>query len=324
VTEPPTLDPRPGERLAPWTSLKVGGPARYALVARSAGDIAAGLRWAAEQRLPARVIGGGSNLLVADAGFDGLVVRALSGGWHVEERAAGPVLAADAGVQVGALARTLARAGYGGLEWAATVPGTLGGAAVNNAGAFGGDTAGHLEAVWLIDAAGAERRLPAAELEYGYRSSRLKRRALGDVAVIRVEVRLARVEPQAARRQIDALQAQRTATQPRQQSAGSVFANPPGDYSGRLIEAAGLKGARVGGAEISPQHANFIVNVAKASAGDVYELVRLAQAEVYKRTGTWLWPEIELFGDWAEGERAALSAPPPAGAAVGARAATDG
>jgi UDP-N-acetylmuramate dehydrogenase len=255
--------------------------------------------------MPVRVIGGGSNLLVSDAGVDGVAIKAINTRWAVE----GNVVVVDAGVTIANLARRLAKQGYGGLEWAANVPGTVGGACVNNAGAFGGDTASCAVAASVVDAEGRTQRLSAAELGYAYRTSVLKRRELGDIAVTQVSFRLQPSTPAEADGKVKEFNAQRMRSQPRISSAGSVFANPSGDYSGRLIESAGLKGATIGSAQISEQHANFIVNVGGATASDVFELMCHAQRVVFERTGIWLQPEIELFGRWSDEQRHVLSGP---------------
>ncbi len=294
--------------LAPHTSLRVGGPAHFFARARSSLDVAPLLRWAARSGIPARVVGGGSNLLVADAGADGLVIKAATTHFEVVERDGSPVLVADAGVRFASVARRLSKQGYGGLEWAANVPGSVGGAVVNNAGAFGGDTASHVLAVAIVDASGVERRLSGDDMGYGYRTSVLKRRELpGPVGVLQVELRLERMDARESQRILAELQARRTLSQPRQLSAGSVFANPAGDYSGRLIEATGLKGLRIGGAQVSTQHANFIVNIGKATARDVFNLVTTMQQRVLAETGVWLQPEIELFGRWSDEELALVT-----------------
>ena len=296
--------------LAPHTSLRVGGPADYFVLARAASDVAEAMLWAGDRDLPLRVIGGGSNLLVSDAGVEGLVIKAAYARASVEERGGQPVLVAEAGANFANQARRLAKQGLGGLEWAANVPGTVGGAAVNNAGAFGGDTASCLVSVTLLSA-DRTLRLTAADLGYAYRTSILKRRELGDVAVDRVELRLSVSTPEVADGLVKQFNAQRMRTQPRILSAGSVFANPEGAFSGKLIEEAGLKATRVGGAQISEQHANFIVNPGGATARDVYALMRHAQDVVFERSGTWLRPEIELLGRWSADQLAALSAVPP-------------
>ncbi len=255
------------------------------------------------------MIGAGSNLLVSDAGVDGLVVKIQGGESRVVDTDSGPILVAGAGLGLASLARRVSKTGFGGLEWATNVPGTVGGAVVNNAGAFGGDTASCLVAATVARADGEQRRLLAADLQYAYRTSVLKRRELGPVAIVEAEIRVQRTAPEASLALIAAYQAQRTRSQPRQLSAGSVFANPPGDFSGRLIEVAGLKGARVGGAQFSTRHANFIVNEGGATADDVFTLMRRAQDAVYASSGVWLQPEIELFGRWTAAQVQALSAP---------------
>lgn len=294
-------------RLAPLTSLKVGGEADFYLVARSTAEALTAMRWARERGLVCRWIGGGSNLLIADEGLAGLVGRYT--GAAVELASSQAMVIAEAGQPFASLARRLARHGWSGLEWAANVPGTVGGAVVNNAGAFGGCVADVLLWTDVLFADGRLERLAPAALAYAYRTSVLKQGTWWPALVVRAAFRVRPAPAAEATARVRELQAQRTASQPRQLSAGSVFANPPGDYAGRLIEAAGLKGHRVGGAQISPRHANFIVNLGGASARDVYALIRLAQDAVWKRFGIWLRPEIELLGRWSAEERAALLGP---------------
>jgi UDP-N-acetylmuramate dehydrogenase len=162
-----------------------------------------------------------------------------------------------------------------------------------------------------VSAEGKIECLPAEKLGYSYRTSRLKRGELQSAVVVRAAFRVGPASPDEAVARVREYQRQRTATQPRQLSAGSVFANPPGDHAGRLIEAAGLKGRRLGRAQVSDQHANFIVNLGGATAGDVYRLARLVQQEVWQQHGCWLTPEIELLGSWTGAERSALTASPP-------------
>jgi UDP-N-acetylmuramate dehydrogenase len=303
------VTPARGVSLAPHTSLRVGGQADFLVLATSAHELVEALRWAGENRIEARVIGGGSNLLVADAGVGGLVIKTAFARTRVEERDTEPVLVAEAGANLANLARRLAKHDLGGLEWAANVPGTVGGAVVNNAGAFGGDTATSVLWVTLVDAAGTRTRLSVEDLRYGYRTSALKRGELGKVVVEQTEWRLYRCAAGEADARVKKFNAERMRTQPRILSAGSVFANPPGTYAGKLIEDAGLKGAGWGGAQISEQHANFIVNPGHATAGAVYSLMRRAQNTVFEHTGIWLRAEIELVGRWTEQERATLTGP---------------
>lgn len=301
------MTPERGVRLARHTSLRVGGPADFFVLARSAREMVEALDWAAQHGVEARVIGGGSNLLVAEAGVAGLVIKAAFARASVEERGAECVLVAEAGANLANQARRLAKQDLGGLEWAANVPGTVGGAAVNNAGAFGSDTASSAISVTVVDPSGTRMRLGVAELGYAYRTSVLKRRELGTVAVESVEWRLVACAPGEADGRVKDFNAQRMRSQPRILSAGSVFANPQDAYSGKLIEEAGLKGAYAGGAQISEQHANFIVNPGHATARDVYELMRRAQNTVFKQAGIWLRAEIELVGRWTVEEHAALA-----------------
>jgi UDP-N-acetylmuramate dehydrogenase len=285
----------------------VGGLVDYFVEAKSGRELAEGLGWARERGIPVRVIGGGSNLLVSEAGVDGLVIKAANTQFTLGERDGTPVLTAEAGANFANLARRLAKQGFGGLEWAANVPGTVGGAVVNNAGAFGGDTAACLIGATLVEADGRRVRLEAEDLAYAYRTSVLKRRELGDVAVEVVELRLITSTPSVADGQVKQFNAQRMRSQPRILSAGSVFANPEGTFAGKLIEDAGLKGTRVGGAQISEQHANFIVNPGGATARDVYALMRQTQDVVHSQTGIWLRPEIELLGRWSREQREGLA-----------------
>jgi UDP-N-acetylmuramate dehydrogenase len=297
---------RPAVPLSAFSSLKVGGPADYFGLARSADQALELWRWAQAEGLTLRWLGGGSNLLIAEAGFRGLVVR--FGDDRVEPIADGAVVCA-AGASLSGLARQLARGGWSGLEWAATVPGLVGGAVVNNAGAFGSSVAESLAWAELLDRRGRRQRLSPSELAYAYRSSNLKRGEL-EALVVRAAFRVRAAAAAETVARVAEFQRRRSATQPRQLSAGSVFANPAGDYAGRLIEAAGLKGRRLGDAQISEQHANFIVNLGQARAEQVFELARTAQSEVLVRFGRWLQPELELFGAWSVLQRALLTRAP--------------
>lgn len=299
------MQPERGVLLGPYTSLRVGGAADAFVLARSGLELAQALRWAQDARVSVRVIGGGSNLLVADGGFDGLIVKAAGTATRVSDES----VWAEAGVMLANLARRLAKRGYAGLEWAANVPGTVGGAAVNNAGAFGGDTAGCLLSLTVVDAEGRRECLATHDLGYAYRTSVLKRGELQHMAVESVALRLQTGIPGEPERKVREFNALRMQSQPRVLSAGSVFANPPADFAGRLIEAAGLKGAGIGGAQVSEQHANFIVNPGGATANDVYLLMRLCQTRVFEQFGVWLRPEIELLGRWTPEQRAALVHP---------------
>jgi UDP-N-acetylmuramate dehydrogenase len=200
------------------------------------------------------------------------------------------------------LAQAAASAGYAGLEWAVGVPGTVGGAVLGNAGAWGGTTADCLRHAEVFRR-GEVVVLRQADLGYAYRASTLKKapgevvKGAGDV-VLRASFSLRPGDAQALLATIAHFRQQRLASQPVEASAGSTFKNPPGDYAGRLIEAAGLKGTRIGQAQISPKHANFIINLGGAKAEDVLALVNLARQRVKEGAGVELELEVQLVGDW--------------------------
>lgn len=281
--------------LAAQTSLRVGGPAELLAEARTLGDLERWLRLAREREVPVTVLGKASNVLVADRGLPGLVLLNRA----AEERLEEGQLVVASGAPLPTLAGRLARRGLGGLEWAAGVPGTVGGALCSNAGAHGGEMAALTLWARLVDLQGQDHRWGPAELELGYRSSRLRR----EPGWVVLEAGLA-LQPDDPRRLLQRLRefnAYRRATQPPEHSVGSIFKNPPGDHAGRLIEAAGLKGMRVGGAQVSAVHANFIVNRGRASAADCWELIQRVREQVLRRLAVELELEIVLLGRWPAG-----------------------
>jgi len=281
-----------GEKLAPHTSLRIGGPADYFVRVASERDLVGAIRVAREHELPVFVLGGGTNLLVADDGIRGVV---LQNGWR-EAAADGTTIEASSGTELAHVAAVAAKAGIVGLEWMATVPGTVGGAVHGNAGAFGTETADVLIDADLMDLNGDTWLAPAAELGYAYRTSKLQ----GTPTIcVRARFRGTAGDRVTVVRRIKEMANERMKKQPlAQPNTGSIFRNPPGDHAGRLIEAAGLKGRRVGGAMVSEKHANFIVNTGDASADDVRALMEICQDEVQERFGVRLVPEVELVGEW--------------------------
>lgn len=293
-----------GAAMAPHTSLRVGGPADVLAIAQRAEDLALMVLEARELDVPVTVIGGGSNVLVADSGVRGVVVLNRCRRWRVfVGRDRVPRVWAESGVLLAGLARALIRQGLDGLTWAVHIPGTVGGAVVGNAGAHGGCIADVLEKVTLMDADGHVRDVGPDALAYSYRSSRLKAAvASGEPTpvVMSATFRLTPKPAAALLARAERFVAYRRETQPAEPSVGSIFRNPEGDFAGRLMEAAGLKGRRVGGAMISPVHANFIVNIEQGTAADVETLMREAREAVLARFGVLLVPEIVFLGDWPE------------------------
>ena len=297
----PTLRAAFGDRLqenvslARYTSARIGGPADALVIATSADELAETVSRLWELDVPYLILGGGSNVLISDKGVRGVVV--LNRAKNVSfDKGSKPKVRAESGAVFANLARRSAAQGLAGLEWAAAVPGTLGGAVYGNAGAFGGDMNGNLIQAGLLTENGRET-WPVEKLKYGYRTSILKRQTLKAV-VLWAELRLEHSTKEAVSVKIGEFSERRKATQPPGASMGSMFKNPPGDFAGRLIEAAGLKGTRIGTAEISPVHANFFINHGQTKAEDVRELTSLAQKTVAEKFGVNLELEIELIGEW--------------------------
>ena len=328
---------RPGEPLARYTSFRIGGPADLLVLPDTADELAHVLVTTAAFGVRLTLLGGGSNVLVGDGGMRGVVVklgrgfaritwngteaeresaRAARGGSRAgvelgasEERSARSARAPDglpddlnlvpihagAAVQLGRLARAAVARGLAGLEYAEGIPGTVGGALFMNAGAYGGELAHAVESVEGLGRDGRALELPGRALVFGYRRSALP----PGFVVTAVRLRLRRDESGQGRNRLDEARARRTAAQPHgKANAGSIFKNPNGEHAGRLIEVAGLKGARAGRARISERHANFIVNEGGARAADVKALMDVAQRVVWERSGVWLEPEVQLVGSW--------------------------
>jgi len=281
--------------LAPYTSARIGGPADVLVTVRDADELAKAVQACQDAQLPFTLLGSGSNLLVSDKGIRGVVI--LNKAKATEFRpGAEPTVWAESGVVFSNLAHRAAAQGFSGLEWAATVPGTVGGAVYGNAGAYDSDTAQDLMRAEVLTDAG-RKWWPAEKMGYGYRTSILKRGELKGI-VLAAEFRLKNASPETIKTTIDQLTARRKATQPPGASMGSMFKNPPGDFAGRLIEAAGLKGKRIGNAEISTIHGNFFVNHGETRAADVKALIELAQKTVFEKFAINLELEVELVGEW--------------------------
>ncbi len=316
---------RRNELLGRHSTFGVGGPADVWVSLDSQEALVDLVTLCATRRWPLLIAGNGTNVLYADEGVRGIVARMAFNTYTLEEYPdSTALLVAGAGVSWPRLVNELATLGWGGLEFGPGIPGTLGGGVVSNAGVHGHDLGEVLEWVDVVDVRQAEEapveptvvRYQQSELDLTYRHSRFRaqrriqfdaqgnpvaapRRLLEPAEIImQLGVRLHREEPRLLRQTIEEHKNYRKRTQPPQQSAGSVFKNPAGDYAGRLIEAAGLKGATRGGAQISERHANFIVNVGGASAADVAALIKEAHNRVYERFGVDLELEVELRGEW--------------------------
>jgi UDP-N-acetylmuramate dehydrogenase len=285
--------------LAPYTSARIGGPADIFITADGIAELARIVKCLWKLEMPFRLLGGGSNVLVSDKGVRGVVVmnRAKAVKFHADRpRGDQPSVTVESGVVFSNLANRCGAKGLAGLEWAATVPGTIGGAVYGNAGAFGGDMAGNLIWAELLTENGPER-FNVEQMGYGYRTSVLKRGEL-EAVVLLAELSLKNSIREEVTVKIQQFSAHRKATQPPGASMGSMFKNPPGDYAGRLIESAGLKGTRIGNAEISPVHGNFFLNHGVTKADDIRALIQLVQKTVKAILDVELELEIEVIGEW--------------------------
>ena len=280
----------PDEPLAPHTTLKIGGPARWFCRVRTEAGLARVLETAAAENAPVALLGMGSNVLVADEGFPGYVVR-LEGDFlrvTIEE----DFLTAGGGAALGGICAAAARAGLSGIEPISGIPSSVGGAVRINAGAYGGEIFDVLDTVWLVSQTGERRTAVAAEIAHGYRwTGLIETREI--ISAARLSLRRAPREEIAARTR--EVSEKRRGALPSEPNAGSVFKNPAGDYAGRLVEACGLKGLRVGGAAISERHANVIVNLERARAADVLTLMHRMRDRVREKFGVTLSPEVELL-----------------------------
>ncbi len=274
------------------TSLRIGGPADALATPGSREEIVAVLTLCAEHRLPHWTIGAGFNCLVSDLGIKGVVIKL--GGLRALEVRPDVGLFAEAGVTHASLTRFCVERGLAGLEFGAGIPGVVGGWIPMNAGIGTREVKDVVRSIEVIEPGEGARTLPRDALDFHYRA--LRGLAPGTVVVAAL-FEVTPANPKAVRAEVDRLLAQRAGTQPLNvPSCGSVFKNPEGDFAGRLIEAAGLKGERTGGAQISEVHANFIANTGGATAVDVRRLMELAQEAVEKETGIRLEPEVRLIG----------------------------
>ncbi len=284
------------EPLERFSTMRVGGPADLFAEVRNLFELRGIVRFARQRDIPLFLIGRGSDLVISDAGIGGLVVVVRAAGLRVTDER----VSAEAGVQMAKLATIGKQNGLSGLEFGLAIPGSVGGAVWANAGAHGSDVSGVLTTALVVDAEGEERKLGPDELGMAYRETRLKHSVPGrpDV-VLEASFALQPAEADTIAERLAAIRRWRQEHQPiGQKSAGSVFRNPEGDSAGRLIDELGLKEHRVGGAQVSPKHANFIVNTGGATAADVRALGDHVRETVRRERGIDLAYEVEFVGDW--------------------------
>jgi UDP-N-acetylmuramate dehydrogenase len=293
------LKVKTAEPLARYTSMKIGGPADYFIEVEDEKALRRLLPLLEGHGTSVCLLGNGSNVLISDRGIRGAVLH-LTGEfkrvvWRDDE--AGATAQVGAACVVTQLAREAARRGYAGLEFAEGIPGSMGGALVMNAGAYGSEFEKVVEQVEGVTGQGGVFCLSRTQMNFSYRDSHLP----PGVVVTRVTLRLGKDDAARVSAKLRELVGRRKSSQPSgRPNSGSMFRNPPGDFAGRLIEAAGLKGKRIGQAQISERHANFIVNLGAARADDVRKLMDLARAEVKQRFGVELTSEVKYLGDWPE------------------------
>ncbi len=283
--------------LSGYTSARIGGPADVLIFAYNADELAQAAEKLWGMDVPFILLGGGSNVLVSDRGVRGAVLINRARLVKFDSQGESPSVFAESGATLNDVAQRAARLGLSGLEWAAAVPGTLGGAVYGNAGAFGGDISCNLISVDLLHRQSGRQTWPVEKMEYGYRTSVLKR-TRPQALLLSAKLALKPGDRETIRARMDQITARRKSTQAPGASMGSMFKNPPDDKAGRLLEAAGLKGTRIGSAEISTQHANFFVNTNATKAADMRKLIELAQKTVMEKFGVKLELEVELIGEW--------------------------
>jgi UDP-N-acetylmuramate dehydrogenase len=317
--------------IARFTSARIGGVADGLLTANSMDDLVNMVRYLWEQNQPFIILGGGSNVLVSDSGVRGIVILNKAREVKFDEDSDPPTVWAASGTNFGQVARLAGKRGLGGLEWASGIPGTVGGAVLGNAGAHGGDIAGNLLVAEIlhreIEDKGSEngnsprvlisrQNWTTEQFGFSYRSSLIKEMIYEaspsgehgqpgwpqanqpSIVILAAKLQLAHSKREDIEALIEEYGDYRRKTQPPGASMGSMFKNPPGDYAGRLIEEAGLKGIRVGDAAISSLHGNFFINYGQASAADVWDLISLAKSIVATKFDIDLELEIELIGAW--------------------------
>ncbi len=306
------------EPLARFISWRIGGPARYFAAVTSSDALRDLLQAADDAELPVFILGGGTNILVADGGYPGLVIRNRATEQRIEEHGDDIRLWVESGAPTAGTARRMAARGFGGLVWAEGLPGTIGGAIFGNAGCYGSEMNVNLIRAWVLRN-GEVEEWPKARFEHGYRTSVLKRelqgvgvesaaqgtadigsaasQSLTPTVILAAELQLHRDNPAKLEAEMAAIAEARKGKTPAGSSCGSVFKNPPGTTAGTLLDQAGLKGTRVGAAVVSEKHANYIVNLGGATASDVLRLTEIMRERVLATFGVELHLEVQVVGE---------------------------
>ena len=287
----PEMELRVNEPMSKHTTFRIGGPAALMALPKTAGEAKAAVKTARELGIEPFFLGNGSNLLVADEGYPGFIIKLT---WDFDGiREVNRGLEAGSAVLLSRLSNALVGRGLTGLEFAGGIPGSVGGAVTMNAGAYGGEMAQVLESVTFLDEAGEVCTLPVSECGFGYRKSIFSQRKC---LILRARFRLEQGDGYAIKARMDELAAKRREKQPLEYpSAGSMFKRPPGHFAAALIDQCGLKGLAVGGAQVSEKHAGFVVNRGGATCADVLELVRRVKEEVLRHTGVELEMEVKVL-----------------------------
>lgn len=281
-----------GELLSSHTTFRIGGAAKYFAVPKNEEEIMEAVDFAIVKDLPYYILGKGSNVLFADEGYPGVVIE-IGAGMEKVERTGDTGIRAQAGVSLSALAAFAAREGLSGLEFAGGIPGTLGGAVTMNAGAYGGEMKDVIVSAKVMDEEGAVQDLSCEELQLGYRTSIVQKKQL---VVLEAEFLLKPGTAEEIQNTMKELNAKRREKQPLEYpSAGSTFKRPEGYFAGKLIEDAGLRGYRVGDAQVSEKHCGFVVNRGKATCAEVLQLIEDVQKEVKEQFGVQLEPEVRII-----------------------------
>ena len=287
----PGLELREDEPMSRHTTFRIGGPAALMALPRTVGEAKAAVKAARALEVEPFFLGNGSNLLAADGGYPGFVVKLAGDFDQIREVNRG--LEAGSAVLLSRLSNALLGRGLTGLEFAGGIPGSVGGAVIMNAGAYGGEVAQVLESATFLDESGEVRTLPASECGFGYRKSIFSDRKC---LILKARFHLEQGGPAAIKARMEELAAKRREKQPLEYpSAGSMFKRPPGHFAAALIDQCGLKGLAVGGAQVSEKHAGFVVNRGGATCADVLELVRQVKEEVLRQTGVELEMEVKVL-----------------------------